>query len=91
MYIHHTCTYTHTHTHSHCIQEYHDTQLQLNVSDSAQQPPALSSDLPKLDISPQPLEFSKDMNCDELTVWLTNHPLFVRADHQEDINKLKGI
>ena len=30
------------------------------------------------------------MNYNELAVWLTNHSQFVGADHQEDINKLKG-
>ena len=65
-------------------------QLQLNFSDSTQQPQALSNDQPKQDVFPQPLEFSKDMNYNELAVWLINHPQFVGTDHQEDINKLKG-
>ena len=31
------------------------------------------------------------MSYEQLAVWLTNHPQFVGADYQQDINKLKGI
>ena len=55
-----------------------------------QQSQALSTDQPKLDVSPQPLPFSKDMSYEQLAVWLSNHSLFMGADYQQDINKLKG-
>ena len=60
------------------------------ISEPIQQPQALLSDQPKLDVSPQPLPFSKGMSYDQLAVWLTNHPKFVGADYQQDISKLKG-
>ena len=44
----------------------------------------------QVDVPLQPLEFSKDMSYEQLAVWLTNHPQFVGADYQQDINKLKG-
>ena len=30
------------------------------------------------------------MSYEQLAVWLTNHPQFVGADYNQDINKLKG-
>ena len=41
-------------------------------------------------VNVQPQAFSEDMNYEQLAVWLTNHPLFVGADYQQDISKLKG-
>ena len=60
------------------------------ISEPIQQPQTLSTDQPKLYTPPKPLEFSRDMNYEQLAVWLTNHPLFVGEDHQQDISKLKG-
>ena len=62
-----------------------------SISEPVPHPQALSSDQPKLDASPQPLEFSKDMSYEQLAEWLTNHPQFVGADYQRDISKLKGM
>jgi hypothetical protein len=46
----------------------------------------------QVDGPPQPLiTFSKEMSCEQLAVWLTNHPQLVGADYQQDISKLKGI
>ena len=58
---------------------------------SVQQPQASPGVLSPVHVHPQPLAFSTDMNYKQLAVWLTNHPQFVRADCQEDINKLNGI
>ena len=63
----------------------------ISILEPVPHPQALSSDQPKLDAPPQPLEFSKDMSYEQLAVWLTNHPRFVAADYQQDISKLKGI
>ena len=49
------------------------------------------TDQPPVYVQPQPQAFSKDMNYEQLAVWLTNHSQFVGADHQEDISKLKGM
>ena len=62
-----------------------------SISEPVPHPQALSSDQPKLDASPKPLEFSKDMSYEQLAVWLINHPQFVGADYQQDIGKLRGI
>ena len=57
-----------------------------------QQPQALLTDYPKLDVSPQPLEFhSENFNHEQLAVWLSNHPKFVGKGYQQDISKLKGM
>ena len=64
------------------------TQHPILFSEPVQQPQALSSDQPRLDVLP---EFSKDMTSEQLSIWLTNHPQFVGADHQQDISKLKGM
>ena len=53
-----------------------------------QQPRAPAS---QVDVPPQALLFSKDMSYEQLAVWLTNHPQFVGAGYQQDINKLKGM
>ena len=47
-------------------------------------------DQSQLDVCPPPLTFSEDMNYEQLTLWLTNHPQFVGADYQQDISKIKG-
>jgi hypothetical protein len=67
------------------------TGYPISISGPVPHPQALLSDQPKLDAPPQPLEFSKDMSCEQLAVWLTNHPQLVGADYQQDISKLKGI
>ena len=67
------------------------TGYPISISEPVPHPQALSSDQPKLDVPPQPLEFSKDMSYEQLAVWLTNHPRFVGADCQQDISKLRGI
>ena len=59
-------------------------------SEPVQPPQALLTDQPKLDVSPKPLPFSKDMSHEQLAVWLTNHAKFVGEDYQQDISKLKG-
>ena len=82
MHIIATCTHVHT---------VHDnTVIPYLSSEPVQQPQGLSTKQPKLDAPPQPLEFSKDTNYEQLAVWLTNHPKFVGADYQQDITKLKG-
>ena len=45
---------------------------------------------PQVDVSPQPLTFSKDMSNEQLAQWLSNHPNLTGTDYQEDISKLKG-
>ena len=67
------------------------TGYPISILEPVPHPQALSSDQPKLDASPQPLEFSKDMSYEQLAVWLTNHQQFVGADYQQDISKLKGM
>ena len=34
--------------------------------------------------------FSVNLNYEQLSMWLSNHPQFVGADYQQDISKLKG-
>ena len=63
----------------------------ISILEPVPHPQSLSNDQPKLDVPPQPLEFSKDMSYEQLAVWLTNNPLFVGADYQQDISKLRGI
>jgi hypothetical protein len=53
-----------------------------SLSDSTNQPP--------VDVRQKPHAFSKDMNYEELAMWLTNHPKFVGADYQQDIGKLRS-
>ena len=83
----HTPQYTYIHT-AHTV--HNNTVVSNLISEPIQQPQALSTDQPKLDVSPQSQPFSKDMSYEQLAVWLTNHPLFVGADYQQDICKLKG-
>jgi hypothetical protein len=45
----------------------------------------------QVDGRPQSLIFSMEMSCEQLAVWLTNHPRFVGADYQQDIGKLRGM
>ena len=71
-----------TYTHSVCAVVY--------ISESTLPPQAPSTNQPKLDVSPQPLAFSKDMNDEKLAVWLTNHPQCIGINFQQDINKLMG-
>ena len=63
----------------------------LSISEFVQQPQDLSTNQPKLDVSPQPLEFSQSFSHEQLAVWLTNHPKFVGKGYQQDISKLKGM
>ena len=57
-----------------------------------QQQPQLAvvTDQPQVEIHPQPRTFSKDMNNEQLALWLSNHPDLVGTDYQSDIDKLKG-
>ena len=55
-----------------------------------EQPEALLANQLPTDLHQRPLIFSKDMNYEQLAVWLTDHPQFVGADYQQDIRKLKG-
>ena len=57
-----------------------------------QQQPQLAvvTDQPQVRIHPQPRTFSKDMNNEQLALWLSNHPDLVGTDYQSDIDKLKG-
>ena len=43
------------------------------------------------DIRLSPWIFRKDMNNDQLAVWLYNYPGLMGADYHHDIGKLKGI
>ena len=64
-----------------------------NFSDSVQQQQpqlAVVTDQPQVRIHPQPRTFSKDMNNEQLALWLSNHPDLVGTDYQSDIDKLKG-
>ena len=61
------------------------------ILEAIQEPQPLLTDQPPVDVHPQPQAFSKDMNYEQLAVWLTNHPQFVGADYQQDISKLKGV
>ena len=61
------------------------------VSDPVQQPQPVSTEQPPMDVQQIPLAFSKDMNYEELAMWLTSHPKFVGADYQQDIGKLRGM
>jgi hypothetical protein len=54
-----------------------------------QQPQAPAAS--QVDGPPQPVIFSSEMSCEQLAVWLTNHPQLVGADYQQDISKLKGM
>ena len=45
---------------------------------------------PEEDVQPQHSNFSKDMNNEQLAVWLTNHPSLTGTDYDEDIRKLRG-
>ena len=45
---------------------------------------------PKLDVSPQPLVFSENLNYEQLAVWLGNHPKVMGKGYQQDIRRLKG-
>jgi hypothetical protein len=56
------------------------------IVDPTSEAPAAS----QVDGPPQPVIFSKEMNCEQLAVWLTNHPQLEGVDYQQDINKLKG-
>ena len=80
-------SYPHAHT---LHDNTNDHDIQILISEPVQQPQPLVSDQPPMDVQPKPLIFSKDMNYEQLAMWLTNHPQFVGADYQEDINKLKG-
>ena len=60
------------------------------TSDALRQSQASATVQPQPPVDVQPQAFSEDMNYEQLAVWLTNHPQFVGADHQQDINKLKG-
>ena len=60
------------------------------TSGAVQQPQASATVQPQMEVQAQPLTFSEDMSYEQLAVWLTNHPKFVRADYQQDISKLKG-
>ena len=57
-----------------------------------QQQPQLAvvMDQPQVRIHPQPHTFSKDMNNEQLALWLSNHPDLVGTDYQSDVDKLKG-
>ena len=45
---------------------------------------------PEKAVQPQHSYFSKDMNNEQLAVWLTNHPSLTGTDYGEDIRKLRG-
>ena len=54
------------------------------------QPQAPATVQPQVDVSPQPLTFSKDMSNEQLALWLSNHHDLTGTDYQEDITKLKS-
>ena len=37
------------------------------------------------------LTFSKDLNNEQLALWLSDHPRLMGTDYQHDISKVKGI
>ena len=45
---------------------------------------------PQVDVSLQPLTFSKDMSNEQLAQWLSNHPNLTGTDYREDIGTLRG-
>jgi hypothetical protein len=65
-----------------------------NFSDRVQQQQpqlAVVTDPPQvIIIIQQPRAFSRDMNNEQLALWLSNHPDLVGTDYQSDIDKLKG-
>ena len=60
-------------------------------ADNAMQPlQTLPTAQPEEDVQLQHAKFSKDMNNEQLAVWLTNHPSLTGTDYDEDIRKLRG-
>ena len=61
------------------------------ASDTLQQQQSPSTVQPWVDVHPQPpLTFSKDMNNEQLALWLRTHPSLTGTDYEEDISKLIG-
>ena len=59
-----------------------------NFSEDVQQSQTqLVTNQPQVDVRPQAI---KDMNNEQLALWLNNHPHLVGTDYQSDIDKLKG-
>ena len=54
------------------------------------QPQAPAIVQPQVDVSLQPLTFSKDMSNEQLALWLSSHPNLTGTDYHEDIGKLRG-
>ena len=57
---------------------------------SMQQPQSLPTVQTQLSVRSQPLTFSKDMNNEQLAIWLRNHPNLSGTDYEEDISILRG-
>ena len=55
-----------------------------NYSGATRQPQAPVTVHPQVDTQPQPLTFSEEMNVDQLSQWLIEHPKLVGKDYQED-------
>jgi hypothetical protein len=52
-----------------------------------QSPPTVQT---PMNVRSQLLTFSKDMNNEQLALWLRNHPSLSGTDYEEDISKLRG-
>ena len=60
------------------------------TGDAVQQPQAPAPVQPQINVHQQPLTFSKDMNSEQLAVWLRNHPSLTGTNYEEDIRKLRS-
>ena len=58
------------------------------ASGAVQQPQAPTTVQPPIQ---QTWTFSVNLNYEQLSIWLSNHPQFVGADYQQDISKLKSM
>jgi hypothetical protein len=64
--------------------------MQTDHGASVQQPQSPPMIQMQVDIHSQPLIFSKDMNTEQLALWLRNHPSLSGTDYEEDISKFSG-
>ena len=92
LYAHTQCMHMHKLYRRACMHSTVTFFYPILILEPVQQPVALLSDQPKMNLPPQPLEFSMYANAsyEQLAEWLSKHPLFVGVDYQQDIRKLKG-
>ena len=57
---------------------------------SVQQPQSPLTVQTQVNVRSQSLTFSKDMNSEQLALWLRNYPSLSEAEYEEDISKLRG-